>query len=284
MVTHNGVQHIEEQVLSIKAQTLAPNRVFVVDDNSSDATRETTRRLLEDAGLENFFLAAPATHPFGAKHLYSRIAFNFELGIRRAVQEGFELIALADQDDRWRPDRIAVQRSDLNQPGKQFSFSNARTIDAQGNPLGQHLSDHFPVPVGWNSLATEEKVARILRQPMVTGATVMATAEFFRLAGPVPRGWLHDRWYSIVAVIGGADIYDPAPLIDYRLHDAQAVGARESSSTLMVRARRNARNLSDSVRKTTSLLRILNDRSLRAPGSDFSTPRILLKAARLTET
>jgi hypothetical protein len=56
------------------------------------------------------------------------------------------------------------------------------------------------------------------------------------LAAPAPDGTLHDWWcYLVVTGIGGRVIFEPEPVLLYRQHAANAVGAAAASGT---RARR----------------------------------------------
>jgi hypothetical protein len=54
------------------------------------------------------------------------------------------------------------------------------------------------------------------------GASAIKPANFQYLN--VPKGWLHDRWWSMAAAAHHALIIDTTPVIDYRISATQQVG------------------------------------------------------------
>ena len=86
----NGAEFLGEALDSVRAQTLAPLEVIVVDDRSSDASAEVAR-------------AHGATVLRTAEPGGTAVARN--LGWRHARGE---LIAFLDADDRWRPRHLEV--------------------------------------------------------------------------------------------------------------------------------------------------------------------------------
>lgn len=90
----NGARYLREALESIAAQTLQPCDVVAVDDGSTDRS-------------------AKVLHEFGIRILCTdRVgqALARDHGIR-AVRG--DLIACLDQDDRWRPDKLARQLAAL---------------------------------------------------------------------------------------------------------------------------------------------------------------------------
>jgi hypothetical protein len=54
------------------------------------------------------------------------------------------------------------------------------------------------------------------------GASALRPAEFADLT--IPAGWLHDRWWSLVATARRSMLIDTELVIDYRVIDTQEVG------------------------------------------------------------
>ena len=105
---YNGAAYLGETLQSILDQTYAPAEVIVVDDGSTDNTREVVAR-------------------FG-----NRVRYHFTTngGICSARNLAVSLatspfLAFCDQDDLWRPDKLQ-QQMELHRgnPAMQFSFTN----------------------------------------------------------------------------------------------------------------------------------------------------------------
>ena len=45
---------------------------------------------------------------------------------------------------------------------------------------------------------------------------------------PVPAGWLHDRWATLVAVASEGLVLQSEPVIKYRIHEGQVLGQRQA--------------------------------------------------------
>jgi hypothetical protein len=66
-------------------------------------------------------------------------------------------------------------------------------------------------------------MAYVLRRSVATGgASVLRPSRFPSL--DVPEGWLHDRWWSLVATAMDGMLIDTASVIGYRVQDHQQVG------------------------------------------------------------
>jgi len=94
MCTYNGAPHIRAQLASIAAQTW-PFTLYVFDDDSSDDTAIIVDSFKDKIEL-NFFRN---------ENNLGYVA-NFEAGIAKVLTDGFEYIAISDQDDVWDADRI----------------------------------------------------------------------------------------------------------------------------------------------------------------------------------
>jgi glycosyltransferase involved in cell wall biosynthesis len=225
MVTHNGQRFLRAQLDSIARQTELPAALIVVDDGSRDGTL---------AILGDFARASPI--PVEVVHVdrsnirdpRSRIAANVTTGLAAAA--GYGVIVLADQDDEWLEDRVAGQRSLLlSTPEALLVGGNGVLVDHRGEPTGSTLGEMFPVPHGWSGLEPATRMRTALRRPLVTGAASAIRQELRPLMVPIPPGWLHDRWATLIATARGGLVLQPEPVIRYRIHAGQAVGARDAN-------------------------------------------------------
>jgi glycosyltransferase involved in cell wall biosynthesis len=204
---------------SLAAQTRRPDELVVEDDGSTDDTIALLRNFSTTAGFpvrigENPHTAGPAK--------------NFERAISRCSGD---VIALCDQDDIWHPDKLALIADGFDKnPRAVAFFSDAEVCDMQCDPLGYRL---------WKSVGLTRRMQRrlnrgkafdvILRQNVVTGATMAFASRYRLLVLPIDPRWMHDGWIALLISVFAPVIADSRPLIRYRQHPRQSVGAARRS-------------------------------------------------------
>lgn len=219
VAAHDGAAYVAEQVGSILAQSIPPAQLVLADDASQDDTVVLVEAQVARSGWRGDLVVLRRAAALG-------VVGNVASGI--AVATG-DLVALADQDDIWRADKLArLTDRFARRPELALVHTDARLVDAAGTPLGETLARSLSLrgPIRRDLLAGRA-FAAYLRRNLVTGATVLARREILERALPVPDGWLHDEWFGVVAATLGEVEYVPEPLIDYRQHGANEVGARE---------------------------------------------------------
>lgn len=223
VVTHDGERHIEEQLDSILTQTVLPGVVLVVDDASLDGTRAIVAEVARSSPVP---IELVPTDGSGAPDLKTRVAGNVQFGL--AMTASCPVTMLADQDDVWLPDRLETQRALLlGTPGALVVAGDGVLVDENGAVLGGRLRDRFPVPDDWGLMAPAARMRMSLRMPFVTGAAMAVTSECVELMTPIPAGWLHDRWATLVAAARDGLLLQIDPVVRYRVHAGQALGDRQ---------------------------------------------------------
>lgn len=215
LCTFNGSRYLPAQLRSVIDQTKPPDEVVVCDDASSDETWSL---------LETFRDTAP--FPVRLFRNPSNLGFvrNFEQAL--SLCEG-DLIALCDQDDVWLPHRLDVARSEFEQnPRLLLTFSDAEIIDGNDRLVGERL---------WSRIGYSKQLVQrtnrgnaldvLLKHSRVTGATVMLRRSLLEVALPIPVSWVHDAWLAMLAASLERIKALEEPLIYYRLHGANAIGA-----------------------------------------------------------
>jgi glycosyltransferase involved in cell wall biosynthesis len=221
MCTYNGEDYLQEQLDSILGQTLPPDELVVCDDGSSDRT---------DDILESFADRAP----FSVR-LYRN---EVNLGSRQNFQQTIDhcngsIVVLSDQDDVWHRDKLEqLSRILIADPECVGAFSNARLVDADGEPLDRTLWEHFEVgPDIRRILACPDEEAQrvLLRRNYVTGATFAFRADFWKEIKPIPRCWVHDAWIVFVLTSCGKVVGLDEMLVDYRQHLQNQIGIQQTT-------------------------------------------------------
>lgn len=216
--------YLDAQVASLAAQTHRNiHVVFVIADMESAS-------LVQDLANKHDL---PFSLVESARELDAVRAF--EAGLVEALNhtdaeqaEGHNpLIALCDQDDIWHPDRIARGVAALASSGADLVHSDARLVDADGTELHP-------------SMFTSEKRRKrpglrgLLYRNNITGMTTLMRRSVVELALPFPPQsgvhFYHDLWLGMVAEArGGVHLID-APLVDYRQHADNVIGALAPAS------------------------------------------------------
>ena len=230
LCTHNGARYLADQVRSICAQhDCLPIEIVLSDDASSDASVAVVRKTLATCGMaERIALTVFQNRP--------------ALGVARNFQQAVsacrgELVALCDQDDVWHAGRLArmaaefAARTDLL-----LLHSDANLVDADLRPLGQTLFQGLEArPDEIAGIHNGQALAVLMHRNLVTGATTVFSRRLLQVALPFPTEWVHDEWLAALAAATGVmDVID-APLIDYRQHGANQIGARRMTLAEKVR-------------------------------------------------
>lgn len=217
--TYNGEVYISKQIESILNQTVLPDEIVICDDGSNDNTIHLIN-----------IISASSSIPFRIYINDSNLGStkNFEKAINLCTKS---VIILSDQDDVWEKSKVETivdfftknQKTDL-------IFSNGRVIDDNDNRLGYTLWEAFGFRTRQQVKLNKGRAYDVLlKNNVVTGATMAFKANLRDLFIPIPKTWVHDGWIALlVSVVGRVDSIEK-PLIEYRQHSKQQIGARELS-------------------------------------------------------
>ena len=227
MCTYNGEAFLPVQLASIAAQTRLPDEMIIRDDGSSDATLRLVDEFAKTAG-------------FPVRVIRNEVNLRSTKNFEAAISDGSgDLIVTADQDDRWRPEKLkTIEAVFENSPKVGLVFTDATLIDGDGQSLGVSL---------WSTVKFRDDLQRmmirnhgfdaLLRRQVVTGATMAFRASFRDLVLPIPPSWVHDEWIAIL-IAAVAEIRPiVTPLMEYRRHAHNQVGV--AGITPMERTRRS---------------------------------------------
>lgn len=212
MATFNGARWIDEQVASIVDQAGVRLAWTFADDGSTDSTPERLEHFA--ATLPRVGVLAPAMGPLGA-------AGNFLRLLRDTPLEEADFVALADQDDLWRPGRLARALDVLRQQGAEGYSSDAMAFwpDGRRRQLGkagaQRAFDYLFEPAGPGcTYVLTVALARALQQELRN--------EPHRFEGIGYHDWLI---YAFARTHGFRWTIDAEPGVLYRQHRHNELGA-----------------------------------------------------------
>lgn len=230
LVTHDSEAFIASTLASVLGQTQQPDCIIVIDDASCDGTLAAVREATAGAGMPVVVQGATTQ----AADVLSRIAQNFQQGVGVAQAQGADVVVLGDHDDLWHPDRIERQARLLAEhPQASMVASDGRLL-RDGVATDETLRGTFPVPGEFNAWRASRQFGYAVRHSVATGGASAIRPHGFQHLD-VPRGWLHDRWWSLAAAAHRALLIDDATVIDYRISSGQQVGlevAAQGSGTV----------------------------------------------------
>jgi glycosyltransferase involved in cell wall biosynthesis len=197
---------LERQIGSIRAQTHEAWLCLISDDGSSAERFDRLRAL-------------SAEDPrFALSRAEERLGFylNFERALRMVPPEA-AFVALADQDDRWYPEKLAELLA--GRGAARLAYSDMRIVDE----AGRVISETF-----WSGRRNNHtNLASLLLSNTVTGAASLFERELLDLVLPFPQpigDSFHDQWIASVALATGEIAYVDRPLYDYVQHGEGARG------------------------------------------------------------
>lgn len=213
--TYNGEKYVQQQLESILSQTLTPTEIILSDDGSSDDTVARAQTVVEGRS-DIRIVVTTRKAPLGP-------AANFSSALALATSP---LIALADQDDVWHPNKLEVLvRAMESDRSVLLVHSDAALVDGFGTRTGS-LTHALAMTRSERALLSSGRALEaLLRRNLVTGATTMIRSELLHSALPVPEGWVHDEWLALVAALHHGVRFVDDELIDYRQHGANHIGA-----------------------------------------------------------
>lgn len=203
MGTYNGEKYIREQIDSILPQLAETDELIISDDGSTDRTCEIAQSC-DDPRI---------TLLHGNFH--SPI-YNLENALRHAKGEQ---IYLADQDDVWMPDKVAVTQRYLQD--HDCVVSDAVVVDAKRQVLYPSFRQLRHTGPGF--------VRNLLKNGYI-GCCMAVNRRILDLALPFPEDIpMHDIWLGMIAEKYGRSVFLDEKLIEYRRHGDNASQTAEKS-------------------------------------------------------
>ena len=199
MAAYNGDRYIQEQIGSILSQLGEHDELFVVDDASSDRTKE---RVVEFKDPRIKLI----------EHNENQgVVETFEEAVRYATGD---ILFLSDGDDIWAPDKVQkVLQAFMINPQAEIVTTGLKLIDENGLPLDS--SDYLK-----NRRFTSALLPNLLRNRF-QGSTMAFRSSLMPRILPFPKhkGFLHDAWIGACnGATGGHTVYIDEPLLYYRRH------------------------------------------------------------------
>lgn len=217
---YNHAAYIEAAIESVLSQSLTDLECIVIDDASSDETWDRIARI-EDSRLRAFRHDANA----GA---HATLNDGLSRGTGR-------YLAILNSDDRFHPDRLERCLARLGEEGCDLVGSDIRLIDRRDAVVNEHWWLTAFAELKAVQASGADWVASLLEGNvfMTTSNMVFSRELWVRLAPFRDLRYVHDYDFLLRALLTGARLdWIDAPLLDYRLHDANTISERPLQANL----------------------------------------------------
>jgi len=219
MGTFNGADYVCAQIDSLIAQTKTDWMLLVRDDGSEDQTPEILQEYAKvDKRVRICVDTGTATgSPLG----------NFIILLELAFSEGAEYVFSCDQDDVWSSNKLTQILASLKQiegAGKSACLvhHDLVVVDSQLKVINSSFVDMMKL-----TPKNEKNPQRLISRNEVTGCAMACNRALLELALPISsNAIMHDWWLALFAAFFGKLRFEPFPLVQYRQHEANVIGAK----------------------------------------------------------
>lgn len=261
MATYNGFDYIGEQLNSIAAQTYKDWKLVIRDDGSTDGTMELVQEFANK--FNNKVHIIETGEPSGSARN------NFAILIGEVSQD--EYVMCCDQDDIWMPDKISVTLDRMLLMEKKFGkacpvliHGDVEVVDESENVVSASMFNYSKIPAS-------QALGGLLVQNNVTGCTMMMNHALVRHIAPFiknDRVIMHDYFAALFAKVFGCVCVIEKPLLKYRQHGDNSVGAKDINSKgyllgrLFDGKKQYARKMEDSRKQVAFFLDCFGDKMI----------------------
>lgn len=226
LATYNGAANLTEQLESFARQTHPPALILVSDDGSTDATRTI---------LSDFAAAHPALPLTVLEGPRQGAAVNF-LSLLARCPSDIDMACFSDQDDVWLETKISRAVSALtDQVGGDARplLYCARTWECDADLSNRRLSRMPRKPPDFRNALVQNIAAgnTIMLNPAALNIAREAAAYTDEVA-------VHDWWiYQLMTGVGARTVFDTEPVLLYRQHHGNLIGANRGGLATLRRLR-----------------------------------------------
>ncbi len=226
----NGENYLREQMESLLGQTNQEFTILISDDCSTDRTPEIISE------YENRF-------PDRVKSLEnlnpSGSARNNFFRLLKAASD--EYLMFCDQDDIWLPDKVEVTFKEMKKMENVWGMDMPILVHTDLSVADQAGTVLYPSMTRYQKIGVyDNRTSHYLVENNITGNTMMINRSLKNLMVQIPETCvMHDWWLGLMASCFGKIFYIDRPLVLYRQHGSNQVGAKSGMKQLS--ERRNSR-------------------------------------------
>jgi len=137
-------------------------------------------------------------------------------------------VALCDQDDIWEPHKLRILLETMHDLEERHGIDTPLLVHCDLRVVDEALRERHSSYWRFAGVyPSRSSLPRLLLKNTIAGCASLANKALVRLALPVPRAALmHDYWLALVACAAGHVGAVEEPLMLYRQHERNTIGAR----------------------------------------------------------
>ncbi|MEQ8315636.1 MAG: glycosyltransferase family 2 protein [Gammaproteobacteria bacterium] len=232
--TYNGGKFLKEQLDSLLGQTYSNFVVVVRDDGSMDDSLEILQAYAAEHPDRFHLVNSTTTATNGGSNNLGACG-SFSLLMDYVLQHKTELglepayMLFCDQDDVWFENKIERELKCMLETEAQLDHDAPVLVHSDLAVVSENrelIANSF---TRYQGLETERNsFCNLAISNLVTGCTALINEAAARKALPIPEGAImHDWWLGLVAAGFGQIVFIDAPLVHYRQHGSNTIGAKE---------------------------------------------------------
>jgi glycosyltransferase involved in cell wall biosynthesis len=198
IATHNYGRYLAEAIESVRSQTYAHWELWIIDDGSTDGTRDLVQRWQADQRIQYVY----------CERMGQARAKNLGISLSRG-----EWVAFLDADDRWEQVKLSRQLEVAEHwPEAGVIYCRRRLMNAQGQELQHPTSRQAELPDGW-------VIERLVIQNFICFSSAMVRRQVFSHVGMFDTNLElaidYDLWLRVAMHYQFAAVDEP--LVWYRM-------------------------------------------------------------------
>lgn len=223
MAVYNGEKYLKEQLESIRVQDYGEWRLIVRDDCSNDKSVQILRDFASSVANEvQVYINEPVCG--SAKSNFARL-------LNDALES--EYIMFSDQDDIWKKDKLSICMDKMWQLEEKYGSNVPLLVHSDVEVASEDMEVISSSMFDYSGIRREATLEQLLLQNNVTGCTMLFNKELCNGIAPFagsPCVIMHDYFAALYAKIFGKIAFIDKPLVSYRQHSSNSVGAKASRS------------------------------------------------------
>ena len=232
--TYNGEKFLGEQLDSLLAQSHKNFILVVRDDGSRDRTVSILESYAGDHPERIHFLSRDGVN-MGASAGFAFLV-GYVLKNKSLLRLKSTYMMFCDQDDKWFPEKIEkllaamlATEADNDSTLPIIVHSDLEVVSEQNMVIAKSLISYQGLEIERNSFPN------LVISNLVTGCTALINEPLAEKALPIPeKAIMHDWWLALVATAFGKLVYLDIPLVHYRQHGNNTIGAKEFTKESVV--------------------------------------------------
>ena len=217
LAVYNGEKYLRDQIDSIFEQSYKNFRIIILDDCSTDGSYDIINSYVKRYKDRVIYLKS-FVNSKSAKNSFSKLLTHIRA----------DYIAFCDQDDVWHKDKLSSCLQRIRQLEDKYNgvaalvYSDLFVVDESLKIKNRSFMKMQHIK------GSPKTLQKIIVQNNITGCSVLINKKLAKLCGVIPKeALMHDWWLAIIAIAFGKVAYIDTPLVYYRQHSQNSIGAKD---------------------------------------------------------